>query len=95
MSSKSQKGTRIENPFMKNAQFSYGGEAGMASSLTQPTSALQTMSRTPLMQMTSNQHRNSSFQSKSNKSNQILSTPGPPPKASLSLGGMALPMEVS
>ena len=92
-SPKSPKGTIIENPLMKNAQFSYGGSA---LSTQQPSSTLQTMPRSPLMAMTPNrdnlQHQQ---QHKTKKMNQIA-TPGPPPKMSLSLmGGMAMPMQVS
>ena len=96
-SPKSPKGTIIENPLMKNAQFSsYGG-----SSLThQPPSTLQTinMPRSPLMAMTPNRDNLQQHQQQHNKTNKMnqIATPGPPPKMSLSLmGGMAMPMQVS
>jgi hypothetical protein len=93
-SPKSPKGIIIENPLLKNAQFSYGGSA----LTTQRTSsALQTMPRSPLLAVTPNrdnmrQQHHLDHKTKSS----LIATPGPPPKMSLSLmGGAAMPMQVS
>ena len=93
-SPKSPKGTIIENPLMKNAQFSYGGSA-----LTthRTSSTLQTIPpRSPLIAVTPNRdnlrHRQEDYKSRTSQ----IATPGPPPRMSLSLmGGMAMPMQVS
>lgn len=91
-SPKSPKGTIIENPLMKNAQFSYGGSA-----LTthRTSSTLQTIPpRSPLIAVTPNRdnlrHRQEDYKSRTSQ----IATPGPPPRMSLSLmGGMAMPMQ--
>jgi len=89
----------LENPLLKTGQFSSYSGGGISSTLSQ---SVQTMSRSPLMAKNSNhdiqdqrqQQRQQTSVVKNRKSNQLLSTPGPPPKASLSLmGGMTLPMD--
>jgi len=89
-SPKSPKGTIIENPLMKNAQFSYG-ESALTTHRT--SFALQTMPRSPLMARTPNRDNLQHQQEHKTKTSQIA-TPGPPPRMSLSLmGGMAMPMQ--
>lgn len=91
-SPKSPKGTIIENPLMKNFQFSNGGSA-----LTthRTSSALQAMPRSPLLAMTPNRD-NLRHQQLKTKTSQIADTPGPPPTTSLSLmGGMGMPMQTN
>jgi len=88
-SPKSPKGVIIENPLLKNAQFSYG----VSTLSTQPTSsALQTMPRSPLLAVTPNRDNIRRQQEHKGKASKIA-TPGPPPKMSLSLmGSMAMPV---
>eukprot|EP00535_Pseudo-nitzschia_heimii_P000819 CAMPEP_0197185030 /NCGR_PEP_ID=MMETSP1423-20130617/11088_1 /TAXON_ID=476441 /ORGANISM="Pseudo-nitzschia heimii, Strain UNC1101" /LENGTH=336 /DNA_ID=CAMNT_0042635993 /DNA_START=120 /DNA_END=1131 /DNA_ORIENTATION=+ len=92
-SPKSPKGTIIENPLMKNAQFSFGGSALVSSQRT-TTTALQAMPRSPLMALTPNRDDNNRHQQELKKKTRQIATPGPPPKMSLSLtNGMAMPMQ--
>eukprot|EP00533_Pseudo-nitzschia_delicatissima_P015086 CAMPEP_0197278128 /NCGR_PEP_ID=MMETSP1432-20130617/18145_1 /TAXON_ID=44447 /ORGANISM="Pseudo-nitzschia delicatissima, Strain UNC1205" /LENGTH=308 /DNA_ID=CAMNT_0042744455 /DNA_START=47 /DNA_END=973 /DNA_ORIENTATION=- len=82
-SPKSPKGVVIENPLMKNAQFSFGSKN---------SALVQTMPRSPLMALTPN--RDSIRQQDYKARTSQIATPGPPPKMSLSLmGGMAMPMQ--
>ena len=83
---KSPKGTMIENPYTKNAQY------GALTLTNQQSSslALRSMPRSPLTAMTPN--RDNLRQQKVKP----MATPGPPPKMSLSLmGGLTTPMQVS
>mmetsp|Transcript_21782 Transcript_21782/g.24319 ORF Transcript_21782/g.24319 Transcript_21782/m.24319 type:complete len:297 (-) Transcript_21782:234-1124(-) len=74
--------SRLENPLLTGQFSSYSG--GEIPSI---------LSRSPLMVKNSNNNIQTSIV-KNRKENQLLSTPGPPPKASLSLmGGLTLPME--
>jgi hypothetical protein len=84
-SPKSPKVVTIENPLLKSPQFLLGGgrtAANAAPALRPENEQQQSQSRSPLLTVSVNRPK------------PTQRTPGPPPKASLSLMGM-LPVEVS
>mmetsp|Transcript_4855 Transcript_4855/g.10855 ORF Transcript_4855/g.10855 Transcript_4855/m.10855 type:complete len:348 (-) Transcript_4855:15-1058(-) len=97
---KSPKGTIIENPLLKNVQFSsYGGGVSALTTTTRTTTTQQAMSlsRSPLVAMTPNRDnlQQGNQQSQKPAYAKQIATPGPPPRMSLSLmGGMAMPMQM-